>query len=409
MTTPLRGSTNINNISTSPWWNNEEDVLASAQQEDSFSIPSASDPLSNWSLNGIDWEKDLQAPTSCPHTPEHDALADESGIFSTPKMETTDPNIKASISSDLVTPEKLRTAVHVFKDGQYTLCSPLSKDRIKIDAGLQALHQMHTPGKKRKAEKLLEEVISQLAPEIDPYSVEFHEKAESTLLEDEISDTAKKIIRTSCSILNESPRRIVPMSHLIKRTKTGGFHLDLGTEDHKITPIAENPLTKIRYVRVDDAKNSTLFPIGTTKKQVIELVSTAKKIVQQENRSLRKTSEGYMIECYIDRARGDIAFSSTFPLFFFAEFSLHTPYELTESFSISSEDALQAAMSTDAAIQYRTYNDMGELEQVFVDIAPIFKGKTGVDKGIMLQFDRVSAPDLFAFYRNTRPEIFYQT
>ena len=195
-------------------------------------LAAASEPVSSWPLNTINWDEEDQSPSSCPGTPEQNSFEEESNVFSTPKSRLKDSNVRASAPSDLVTPEKLRTAIHVFKEGEHALFSPLSKDKTKIDAGLHALHQMKTPDRKRKATELLENVFRQLAPDTEPNSVEFHEKAERTLQEDGITNTAKKIIRESSNILEKSPYRIVPLQHLTKRSKTGGFHLDLGNTDY---------------------------------------------------------------------------------------------------------------------------------------------------------------------------------
>lgn len=401
--TPVRNSLDIDGIlSPSSWWMAEEEPLAS-KQEDSFSISSVSDPSSIWPSNNMHWEV-LQAPSSCPGTPKQDSFTDESSVFSTPKH-TSSKDLKGpSASIDLVTPEKLRTTIHLVRDGQLAFYSPMPKDKTKIDAGLQALHRMNPADRKRKAEELLERVYTQYAPDAEPNSVEFHKQAELTLQEEGISRTAKKIVRESSHILQKSPNRFIPLRHLTKLSKTGGFHLDyLG--DTNYTPLAINPFG-IRYVRVEDQKNSTLFPKDTTPEQIIQLAQTAEKIAREGNRSLRKTSEGYMIECC---EKEEIAYSTIYPLFFYAEFSPGALYELTQNYSINSKEALQAATEPDAIISYRTYDHAGELEEVFVDVAPIFKENTGIDKGILMQFNRASAPDLFEFYEKSCPEIFYQS
>ena len=174
------------------------------------------------------------------------------------------------------------------------------------------------------------------------------------------------------------------------------------------TPLAEN-LLGIRYVLVEDQKHSTLFPEGTTQEQLIKLVQEATKIAWNDNRSLRVTSKGYVIECCVHTDKGGIAYSTIYPLFFYAKFSPEMIYELTPSYSINSNEVWQAALSPEAIISYRIYDHEEQLQRVFVDIAPIFKDRIGVDKGIVLQFNREVAPELFELYEQSHSESSYQS
>ncbi len=312
-------------------------------------------------------------------------------------------------SSSFVTPEKLKKTIGLIKDEEIAYTSPLKDEKNIVREGLKQLNQLPTPDKKRKAGEIVDTTLSTLAPSDSSFdSPGFHNRAHKRLKAEGLSGTGRSVVSAARNILTtntNSPRRIIPMSHLTTLEDTGGYHIHLPDSAIPITPLATNPITGISLVMVDGQKKSTLFPEGTTEADVIAIVDNAETIAKEHNRSLRKTDRGYVIECYVT---GPIQFSSLFPVFSFADFEPDQKYVLTENFAIYSRDVLKAAIEAkEDQIRYKTY-DGDTLDTVVIDLAPAYQDETNVDKGILFKFDKEQAGELFDFYKTDRPDIFYK-
>lgn len=331
-------------------------------------------------------------------------LSDEDDTFTPPS--TPERNIS---SSSFVTPEKLKKTIGFIKNEEMVHVSPLKNEKNIVRDGLDQLNQLPTPDKKRKAGEIVDATLSTIASSDSSFhSPGFHNRANKRLKAEGLSNTGRSVVSAARHILTtntKSPRRIIPMPHLTTLEDTGGYHIHLPDSAIPITPLATNPITGISLVMVDGQKKSTLFPKGTTEADVIAIVDNAEIIAKQDNRSLRKTDRGYVIECYV---RGPVEFSSLFPVFSFADFEPDQKYVLTENFAIYSRDVLKAAIEAKKdQIRYTTY-DGETLDTVVIDLAPAYQDETNVDKGILFKFDKKQASELFDFYKTDRPDIFYK-
>lgn len=310
-------------------------------------------------------------------------------------------------SSSFVTPEKLKKTIGLIKNEEMVHVSPLKNEKNIVRDGLDQLNQLPTPDKKRKAGEIVDATLSTIG-DSSFHSPGFHNRANKRLKAEGLSNTGRSVVSAARHILTtntKSPRRIIPLPHLTTLEDTGGYHIHLPDSAIPITPLATNPITGISLVMVNGQKKSTLFPEGTTESDVIAIVDNAETIAKQDNRSLRKTDRGYVIECYV---RGPIEFSSLFPVFSFADFQPDQKYVLTENFVIYSSDVLKAAIAAkEDQIRYKTY-DGDTLDTVVIDLAPAYQDETNVDKGILFKFDKEQAGELFDFYKTNCPDIFYK-
>ena len=312
-------------------------------------------------------------------------------------------------SSSSVTPQKLKQTISLIKNEELMHSSPLKDGKQIVQDGLNELHNLPTPDKKRKARDILDTTLETISSSDRAFnSPSFHENAKKRLKSEPLSSTGGKLASAARSILmtpTTSPRRLIPISHLTTLENKGGYHIHFPDSETPITVLATNPLTKISLVMVNGQKKSTLFPEGTTESDAIQIVDHAEVIAKQGNRSLRKTDRGYVIECY---ARGPIEFSSLFPVFSFADFEPDQKYVLTENFAICSDEVLKAAMEAkEDQVHYKIY-DQGVLDTVIIDLAPAYQNETNVEKGILFKFDKKQASELFYFYETKNPDIFWE-
>ena len=164
---------------------------------------------------------------------------------------------------------------------------------------------------------------------------------------------------------------------------------------------AENPVTRIRFVEVAETKYSTLFPDGPDEVDVIRMANSSPKIMEQDNRFLRMTALGFVIECY---KRSAIEYSSIFPAYSYHVVEAGERYRLTEEISVSSDRVLEAAL---AAIREKhskgsdpfsyAIETGGTIGDVIMDLAEAFLPETKVNKGVLFRFSRLETPELFAF------------
>jgi hypothetical protein len=308
------------------------------------------------------------------------------------KMEVNDPSFH--------TPERLKDAVNSIRRDNLVFCSPDRNGKQTIAEGMEALHQLSTPDRKRKASDVMDTVINQIAlgtdQEVDHSSADFHRAASERLQEEGLSETGRRVIRLTAQAMGQSPKRIVSIKHITTLGRTGGCHVDSLISGIKTDILAVNPCTNVKFALLDDKKLSTLFPPEIRISEVLALANESGKIAQQNNRSLRMSPFGFPIEVY---TRDNILITSVFPVFFFDHYTPSKTYLLTANTQVSSEELLTAAYDVGAKIAYCTRNPQDNgIEAVVMDLASYFEMRTNVNKGVLFSFDRNTAPDLLNYY-----------
>ncbi len=330
-------------------------------------------------------------PTFRTSKDQTDFLSDDEKA-STPPQSPRSPR-NAAPSSSFRTPEKLKEAQIVIREQGLVMNSPGDRAfKRTVEEGLQVLQDDKTPSpfKKRKGAEMMSRVYDELEPTgLDRSSLKFHEETSRVILDEGLSRTGTKIVSVAAKAMQKSPYKVVNVSHLNRLEKTGGYHLHLPNSPVSINVIATNPVTQIRFAIVDGKKTSTIFPDGTSSQDVIEMVNGSRKIAEEENRTLRMTSHGYVIECY---NRDHILNVSTFPVFFYAEFGSAEMYQLVDGCSVSLDEVVNAACDPRAKIAYRNVSGK-HVKTLILDLAPVFQDRTKVSKGILFRFDRAAIPD----------------
>jgi hypothetical protein len=323
-----------------------------------------------------------------------DSLSDDEKT-STPPQSPRSPS-KAAPGSSFRTPEKLKAAEAMIHQQGLLRNSPGNRSvKRTVEEGLQVLQDDKTPSpfKKKKGAEMMGRVYDELEPTgLDRLSLRFHEETSRVMLDEGLSRTGTKIISAAAKAMQKSPYKVVNVSHLNRLEKTGGYHLHLPNSPVPIKVLATNPVTQIRFVIVDGKKSSTIFPDGTSAQDVIEMVNGSRKIAEEENRTLRMTSHGYVIECY---NRDHILNVSTFPVFFYAEFGSAEMYHLVDGCSVSLDEVVNAACDPRAKIVYRNVSGK-HVKTLILDLAPVFQDQTKVSKGILFRFNRAAIPDCLA-------------
>lgn len=311
---------------------------------------------------------------------------------------TPPPQPKGSLQPK-VTPEATRKAMGFVQ--QHLFTSPDKKGKAAVARGLRDLQTIHEEEEDddekfatKKARTLANQIVHSISPQHDPAKAEFHAEASQKLDEEGgLSATSMGFVKGLVDI-GGSPQRVIPTRHLSQfDPEKGGFHVDLDDHSHAVEVIAENPRTRVRYARIDGKKISTMFPEGVDLDRIVAITISARVLAKRNNQSLRLTPDGYVIECY---AKDEVSFSSIFPVFLYEVFAKDQTFELVPGITIDSQQALDAAKQLIKVVPYYSVNDdQGNLLTIIVDIAPIFKNETNIEKGVMFRFDRAIAPELF--------------
>lgn len=277
--------------------------------------------------------------------------------------------------------------------------SSIREDKKRIRDGTAEMQKLPTEKRLEIDGRIIDAVSGVLCPDQPRGSPQYHEAASRVLKEEGLSSTGGVLVAAAAKL--RSPERVVPMSYLTRlEGKKGGYHLHLPGSVIPIAVLAENPLTRIRFVEVAETKYSTLFPDGTNEEDVIRMANFSPKIMEQDNRCLRMTAHGFVIECY---KRSAIEYSSIFPAYSYHVVEAGDRYRLTESIAVSSDRVLEAAIAVIREKHSKGSDPFsyaieigGTIGDVIMDLAEAFFPETNVNKGVLFRFSRLETPELFA-------------
>lgn len=339
---------------------------------------------------GDESSSDVTSPTVSPYGSQDE----ESPVNSAP---TTPKKRQATCTppgSTQGTPKKVKELENLIPEWDPT-CNLTRADRELFNEGLDALAETRdTPNSKKRstlANRIASTGIRTLFTEgtmQDPNSPHFHRAAaeglDSSPWVGQLLEEASRAHHTAQHRVEQKMQRIINIDHLIEFDKRG-FHFcpENHADRQNIKMFNINPTTGV-WCGFLQGKFSTFFPNWVhSQEELVRVINESEFIYCTDNRELRLVRHpneeyNFYLEAYV---RNGVKYQSIFPLFCYEEWQPNRYYKITDSRTITSEQALVAALQLgNKAIRFSSEHF------ITVDISAALDTKDTIKQGIYFTF-----------------------
>lgn len=333
---------------------------------------------------------DITSPTGSPYSSE-DEESPVNSAQTTPKKRQA---VCTPPGSAQGTPKKVKDLESQIPEWD-PACDLTRRDRELFDAGLEALAKTRdTPKHKKRshvATRLASTGMRALFTEgtaQDPNSPHFHRAAAEGLNESpwlgQLLQEASRAHHTAQHRVEQKMQRIINIDHLTEFDKRGFHFCPVDHEDRpNITHCSANPRTGV-WCGFLQNKFSTFFPNWVhSEEELVRVINDSEFVCCTDNRELRLVRHpneecNFYLEAYV---RNGVKYQSIFPLFCYEEWQANRYYTITDTRTITSEQALAAAQQLGKqAIRFRSEHF------ITVDISAALDTKATIKQGIYFTF-----------------------
>ncbi|MBF8262337.1 MAG: hypothetical protein HW387_2 [Parachlamydiales bacterium] len=298
----------------------------------------------------------------------------------------------------------------------------------KIERGMNALKDLDTPERIRHSANAVNSIAFSMFGN-DPTSPPAHRILTHLNPEGVVKQTLQELNKNLTLDLWKTlpaykilPSCVIDIDHLTGSSRKGGMHVLFGTAPqlkssvrHPVTGVTCGTWDEVQKDGTTAEKFSSCFPFQT-EQEIIDYALSATPIAKYEGKKLIHKkgihSIAYLRKETVFRPIKEL-YRSLFPLFYYGVFCPSAPQDYLISPDIAplqGTDIRNAARKIVASCRFVLPSDSQvlfvTLNSLIIDIAPHFQERTGVARGIVMEFPDACFEELY-FPDQKRPELMH--